>query len=142
MQKKIKLIDKYKRIESSSKFHESVRKILVEDSFFKNLNCYQEVPVIYLVNSYPYTNHHFDWYIEELRTVVELHGRQHYERSNFGNKAYLESVKDFNNIKYRDNLKKTALQNAGYEYREISYKLSNKLTPELLKEIILYSDEE
>lgn len=142
MQKKVKLIDKYKKIQSSSKFHEAVRKILIEDPFFKNLKCYQEVPVTYLVENYSYSNHHFDWYIEELRTVVELHGKQHYVRSNFGNKPYLESLKDFNNIKYRDNLKKTALENAGYEYREISYKLSNKLTPELLKEIILYSDEE
>lgn len=140
MQKKIKLIDKYKKIESSSKFHEKVRKILINDPFFKNLKCYQEVPVKYLVPSYSFANHHFDWYIEELRTVIELHGRQHYVRSNFGNKAYLESVKDFNNIKYRDNLKKTAVINSDFEYREISYKLENKLDSTLLKNIILYSE--
>lgn len=140
MQKKIKLIDKYKKIESSSNFHEKIRGILIEDSFFKNLKCYQEVPVKHLVPSYPFSNHHFDWYIEELRTVVELHGKQHYTRSNFGNKPYLESVKDFNNIKYRDNLKKTAVLDNDFEYREISYKLEKKLDATLLKNIILYSE--
>jgi len=137
LQKKIKLIDKYKKINSSSKFHEKIRSIFIEDAFFKNLNCYQEVPVSYLVQGYPFNSHHFDWYIEELRTVVELHGRQHYVRTNFGNKPYLESVKDFNNIKYRDNLKKTYAIDADYEYIEISYKMENKLTPKKLKQIVL-----
>jgi hypothetical protein len=136
LQKKIKLIDKFKIIGSSSQFHESIRQILLSDSYFKNLKCYQEVPVIYLVKEYQYSNHHIDWYIEELRTVIELHGKQHYKRTNFGNKPYLESVKDFNNIKYRDNLKKTAILNAGYEYIEIPYTLAKKINPKMLKEII------
>jgi len=136
LQKKIKLIDKYTKL-NSSKFHESVRGILMNDNFFKNLKCYQEVPVSYLCEDYPNRNHHIDWYIHELRTVVELHGRQHYQRTNFGNKPYLESVIDFNNIKYRDNLKKTAIIENGYEYIEINYKYAGKLTAELFKKIVL-----
>lgn len=136
MQKKVKLIDKYKKINNSSNFHEKIRSILIEDAFFKNLKCYQEIPVSYLVENYPFNNHHFDWYIEELRTVIELHGKQHYVRTNFGNKPYLESVKDFNNIKYRDNLKKTYAIEADYEYVEVPYKLEKKLNAEKLKQLI------
>lgn len=136
MQKKVKLIDKYKTISTSSKFHEKLRSIFIEDAFFKNLKCYQEVPVSFLIENYHTNRHHFDWYIEELRTVIELHGKQHYKRSNFGNKAYLESVMDFNNIKDRDNTKKTAAIQAGYEYVEIPYNLENKMTAEFLKKLI------
>ena len=34
-------------------------------------------------------------------------------------------------------MKKTALLNAGYEYREINYKTTKKLNGELIKKIIL-----
>lgn len=121
---------------NTSNFHEKVRQIFVEDSFFKNLSCYQEVQISSLVPAYSSNQHCADWYIDELRVVIELHGKQHYSRSNFGNSAYDQSVKDFNNIKYRDNLKKTALLEAGYEYIEISYKEINKLTPQYLKDKI------
>ena len=141
MQKKHKLIDKYKQIGSSSNFHEKIRSILIEDPFFKNLKCYQEVPVSYLCQGYFATNHHVDWYIEELRTVIELHGRQHYQRVNFGNKPYIESVMDFNNIRYRDNVKKTAILENDYEYVEISYKYADKITAEILKNFVLKTGE-
>jgi len=49
----------------------------------------------------------------------------------------MEALVQHNNIKYRDNMKKTALINAGYEYREISYKTTKKLNAELIKKIIL-----
>ena len=141
MQKKVKLIDKYKKIDSSSNFHELVRKILIEDPYFKNLKCYQEVPVSYLVPGYTHNNHHIDWYIEELRTIIELHGNQHYKRTNFGNKPYLQSVYDFNNIKYRDNMKKTALLQNDFEYIEIPYSFMKKLNSNTLKQIIFYQEE-
>ena len=57
--------------------------------------------------------------------------------ANFGNLPYMEALVQHNNIKYRDNMKKTALINAGYEYREISYKTTKKLNAELIKKIIL-----
>lgn len=141
MQKKYNLIDKYKQIGSSSNFHEKIRSILIEDPFFKNLKCYQEVPVAYLCSSYRYNNHHIDWYIEELRTVIELHGKQHYERVNFGNKPYMESVMDFNNIRHRDNVKKTAIIENDYEYIEISYRLANKINAKIFKNIVLKTGE-
>ncbi len=124
-------------IESASSLHNKVREIFISDSFFKNLKCFQEVPVAALVEGYKYRNHKVDWYIDELETIIEIHGKQHYEMANFGNLPYMEALVQHNNIKYRDNMKKTALLNAGYEYREINYKTTKKLNGELIKKIIL-----
>ena len=55
---------------------------------------------------------------------------------NFSNKSFIEAFKDFNNIKFRDNMKKTALLEAGYEYVEISFKDKKKLSGDFLKDKI------
>ena len=87
-----------------------------------------------LVDSYVNNYDAVDWYIDELNTVLELHGVQHYKMQSFGSKdSYANQVKAFNNIKYRDNRKKYALINAGYTYIEISYKEISKLNSEYLK---------
>lgn len=135
--KRSKWKNQFQQIDSASKFHEKIRSIFQEDPFFRNLSCFQEVPVSALVNSYTSNRHCVDWYIDELGMILELHGEQHYAMANYGNIPYEEAVKQFNNIKYRDNEKKLALTQAGYEYREISYKLKNKITAALLKEILL-----
>ena len=140
--KRSKWKNQFQQIGSSSKFHETVRKIFTDDSFFKNLSCYQEVPVSALAPGYSNNSHCVDWYIDELCIVLELHGQQHYKLTNYGNIPYQKAKKDFNNIQYRDNKKKLALTNAGYEYREISYKLQNKLTASKIKDIILSNEEE
>ena len=137
MQKRSNWKNQFKKIDSSSNFHENIRKILTEDPFFKNLSCYQEVPLSSLIENYENNTHCVDWYIDELATVIELHGEQHYQITNFGNTSWEKARKNFHNIRYRDNMKKTALLDAGYEYKEIDYKLKDKLTGKLLKEIIL-----
>lgn len=134
-QPKSKWTNQYTKLHSSL-FHESIRQIFVDDSFFKNLSCYQEVQVSALVPGYYSNQQCVDWYVEELNLVIELHGKQHYSQSNFGNVPYEEARKQFNNIKYRDNRKKTALEDAGYTYLEISYKEKTKLTPQYLKDRI------
>jgi len=135
LQKRSNWKNQFKKIDSSSDFHEIVREIFTSDPFFKNLSCYQEVPVSSLVSSYR-SNHYVDWYIDELGIILELHGQQHYKITNFGNSSWEETRKAYNNIRYRDNKKKTALENAGFEYREISYKKKSKLNSKLLKEIL------
>ena len=127
-------------IESASLFHNKVRNILATDTFFKELSCFQEVPISGLVPSYQNNQHCVDWYIDELGTILELHGRQHYVVSNFGNIAYEKAQANFYSIRYRDNLKKEALLQAGYEYREISYKVEKNLNAAFLKEIIFSYD--
>lgn len=131
MQPKSKWNNQYKELHSS-KFHETLRQIFITDPFFSKLSCYQEVPVSALVFNYPSNQHCVDWYIEEFRLIIELHGEQHYKRTNFNNTSYEESVKAFNNIKFRDNLKKTALINAGYEYLEIPYRDKDKVDSKYL----------
>lgn len=134
---KTKWKNQYTKIDSASKFHEKIRIILVDDPWFKSFRCYQEVPVSGLVEGYPYNNHHIDWYIDELSTVIELHGAQHYKMTNFGNTGYEEASKSFNQMKYRDNLKKQTLLDAGYNYLEIPYKMKEKLNGKKLKELII-----
>ena len=51
--------------------------------------------------------------------------------------SYINQVKAFNNIKFRDNRKKTFLLNANYTYVEISYKDIKKLNSDYLKNLIL-----
>lgn len=137
--KRSKWKNQYQIIEGNSNFHEKVRNIFVTDSFFSSLKCFQEVPVKALIPSY-YQNHYVDWYIDELGTILELHGAHHYKMVNFGNVSYDEAKKNFHNIQYRDNLKKTALMDAGFQYREISFKDEKKITASYLKNLLIYGD--
>lgn len=125
----------FNEIESASGFHQYVRKIFALDPFFRNLHCFQEVPIASLVSGYHY-NHYVDWYIEELNTTLELHGEQHYKVINFGNKPHEQAQIDLHRIQYRDNLKMTALIEAGYNHKEISYADRDKLCASWLKELL------
>ena len=130
----------YQKIESASKFHNRVREIFATDRFFRNLACYQEVNVQDLIHSYPFRSHHFDWYIDELQTVVELHGDQHYKVVNYGNIGIEEAQRNHIRIKDRDNTKKLAATEAGYDYVAIPYKEYKKLNAQRLKHLIFYGD--
>lgn len=132
LQNKTKWKNQYNII-ASSKFHTDVRDIFREDPFFSKLQCYQEVPVSDLVPGYSSKRHRVDWFIDEFYLVIELHGKQHYDIANYGNDSFFNAKKNFHNISYRDNLKKTALLDAGYEYIEISYKDKKKLTGDFIK---------
>ena len=123
---------------NASKFHNDVREIFRTDSFFKNLHCYQEVPLSSLVESYPNNKDSVDWFIDEYNTIIELHGKQHYEQVLFGYKSYFNAKKDFHNIQYRDNRKKNFLVDSGYNYVEISYKEAKKISSDFLKTKIFY----
>jgi hypothetical protein len=85
--------------------------------------------------SYEYPNHHYDWYIDELDIIVELHGSQHYKMSNFGNIGYSDMEVKHRNMLYRDNLKRTIAQENGHAYAVVPYQLRNKLSYELLLEL-------
>jgi hypothetical protein len=131
-------LNQFHHYPNASKFHNDVREIFRTDSFFKNLNCFQEVLLSSLVSGYPNNKDAVDWYIDELNTVLELHGKQHYEQVLFGYKPFYEAKKDFHNIQYRDNRKKNYLIESGYNYIAISYKEAKKLSSEFLKNKILY----
>lgn len=137
--KRASWVDQYYLYPHASKFHNTLRSFFITDSFFTSLKCYQEVPVKALISDYPNNYDAVDWYIDELNTVIELHGKQHYEQVMFGYKPFEEAKKDFHNIQYRDNRKKTFLIDAGYNYVEVSYKDAKKLTPEYIKQKIFES---
>lgn len=120
----------YKKIDNASKFHEELREIFTSHSFFKLLHCYQEVNVKDLIPEYEYTNHHYDWFIQELNLIIELHGKQHYSMANFGNSSYDTAVKNFQDIQKRDSTKKRAAKENNFLFLEISYKSYNKLNAE------------
>lgn len=109
----------------------------MEDTFLKQLRCFQEVPVQDLAPNYPNRTHRFDWFIEELGTVIELHGQQHYKFTNRGNVGYDQAQRDFKELQARDRAKKAAAIEAGYKYVEISYKEYRRLNAERLKKLIL-----
>ena len=124
--------------ENASSFHNKVRSIFISDHFFKQLKCFQEVLMFDLVPSYPNRFDAVDWYIDELNTILELHGKQHYTMQSFGSTdSYINQKKAFNNIKFRDNRKKTFLIENGFNYIEISYREISKLSSDYLKEKIL-----
>lgn len=128
---------KYFMVESASNFHNRVRDILCTDSFFKNLRAYQEVLMRDLVPDYHSHLEAVDWYIEDLNLILELHGRQHYQMTNFGDIGYDHAMRNFHRQQSRDSNKKFTLEEAGYRYIEISYKLYSQLDAELLKDILL-----
>ena len=128
--------NQFKTLEHNSNLHNNVRNIFATDSFFNGLSCYQEVPVIDLCPDYHSAAHRFDWYIEELNLIIELHGRQHYEVVTFGKTSYEEAQADFKSGQLRDRLKKQAAEEAGYDYVEISYKDCVKLDAHKLKNLI------
>lgn len=132
--------DQFFHYPNASNFHNRLRDIFRTDNYFKSLKCYQEVPLSGLVLSYPNNFDAVDWFIDELNTVIELHGKQHYEQTIFGYKSYDEAKKDFHNIQYRDNRKKTFLIDAGYNYVEISYKDAKKINSDYIKNKIFYGD--
>ena len=127
-------------ISSASNFHNKVREIFATDDIFSHFKCYQEVPVNKLIEGYPDPYQKYDWYIDELNAVVELHGGQHYNVVNFGNIGYDQAQRNFIDIKKRDKQKKYAALDAGLTYIEIDYKKYNRLDNELLKSIIFVRD--
>jgi hypothetical protein len=124
-------------VPGASKFHEHVRQCILQDSFLNSLRCYQEVPVHAINPNYHSKAHRFDWYIEDLNLIVELHGDQHYKLTNRGNVGRAQAEHDFKQSQLRDSQKKIAAQDVELAYLEIPYKMKNKLTPETLRKMIL-----
>lgn len=134
---RLRWANQYTTLPNQSNFHEDVRVIFATDPFFKGLKCYQEVPVYELIPDYFSHKHRFDWYIEELNTILELHGEQHYRPVNFGGQGFDETQISFKQSQQRDRLKKEFAEEAGFTYVAIPYVLRRRLSATLLKEIIL-----
>ena len=89
-----------------------------------------------ICEGYPYKSHRFDWYLEDLGIVLELHGRQHYVFTNRGSIAHNKAMDQHIKAQIRDDEKKLAAIESGLEYKVISYKLYKKLSTQKLHTIL------
>lgn len=124
--------NQYTQLPNTSKFHEEFRQLAITEPKLKHLQCYQEVAVQDLVPMYEYKNHHFDWFIKELDLIVELHGKQHYKLTNYGNISADDMLVNFRNLQFRDGLKALAAKTLNYGYVAIPYTYYGKLSYSLL----------
>jgi hypothetical protein len=105
---------------SSSKLHRKVGDVLRASSIFSGYRIYQEYPVRRLVPAYPHGSHRFDWVVLDLFLIIECHGKQHYQVTNFGGSTD-EAVQSFYSQQIRDFKKRQAVEDAGYTYIIVPY---------------------
>ena len=87
---------------------------------------------------YVYYHRHklfFDFYLPDLKTMIEVQGEQHFEF----NKFYHSSANDFGKQKVRDKLKEEWCEENKYTLVAIKYDKIKSLTAIKLKEIIARS---
>lgn len=75
----------------------------------------------------PKTNKHlkFDFYLPDFNLCIEFDGQQHYEPYKFKDKE--NSIKKFEDVKFRDNIKNKYFKNNNKKLLRISYKDIKKL---------------
>lgn len=112
---------KFEYRKSASKLHKAVGDVLRDSPIFNGYNIYQEYPVNRVNPDYQESSHHFDWVIPEIRLVIEAHGRQHFEITDFSGKEEDGGISNFRSQRKRDEAKKEAALLAGYTYIEVPY---------------------
>ena len=125
---------------SASKFHKTVGNLLFSIPSLKGLRIYQEYPVKQINPAYKNFRARYDWAILELKTVIECHGKQHFEPVRFGGISEEEAKEKFKQQKYMDAIKEEAAINAGWKYVVVPYNM--KITKESLLDLILGEDDE
>ncbi len=110
---------------SASKLHRTVGDVLRSSSLFKNYQIYQEYPVSRVNTAYTSNSEHFDWVIPDIQLVIECHGRQHYEVTDFSGKEEDGGLSKFKAQQGRDTRKRLAATEAGYTYIVIKYSDKN-----------------
>lgn len=78
-------------------------------------------------------NYRYDFYLPDYRTLIEFHGRQHYENNNFFNR----SNEDFLNSKEVDDVKRYSARLFKYKLLEFNYKQLKELTKEQFEELVI-----
>jgi hypothetical protein len=116
---------------NASKLHRKVGEILNTTLPFKAGRLYQEVAVSELFPSYSNNKDRYDWVLPDLFTVIECHGKQHYQPISFGNKAE-QAVMNFQAQQFRDNQKEEIALLHGWTYVIIPYTDEKLLTSEYL----------
>jgi hypothetical protein len=96
---------------SRSTLHLTAREMLYE--IFPTLQILEEVPI----NPRPRTTLYLDFYINQLRAAIEVHGQQHYKF----NSLYHSTAQDFLHQKRRDEDKKEWCDINNITYIELPY---------------------
>lgn len=102
---------------NASKLHKNVGEIIRNHPLLKHYKSYQEYPVNRINPNFPDGKCKFDWVILDLKCVIEVHGQQHYARSDFFHKTEGE----FEAQLKRDQEKKDAAEHAGWTYIVVPY---------------------
>jgi hypothetical protein len=127
MAKLSRLKESYRK--NSSKLHRLVGDVLKSpSSSFSGYKIYQEYPVNKINKSYDNSRHKFDWVVLDIKLVIECHGKQHYEVTNWGNISNEEAIDQYQKQKIRDQLKQDAAIQAGYTYIVIPYNVKEVTT--------------
>lgn len=107
--------------QSASKLHKAVGDVLKSSPLFRNYNVYQEYPVSRVNSNYTRNSEHFDWVISDIKLVIECHGKQHFEVSDFSGKEEDGGLSKFRAQRIRDTKKRLAATEAGYTYIVVKY---------------------
>jgi len=77
----------------------------------------------------------FDFYVSEMRLLIEVQGQQHYSF----NKFFHTSKSDFEKQKVNDNSKAEWAADNGYKFLTINYDMIDKLDEKSFKKLIIDS---
>lgn len=99
---------------NASKLHQAFGNMLMEAGY-ESYTIVQEPMVKDLCPGYK-PKHRFDYYVQELNVIVELHGEQHYEPVEFGGISEQEARLNYIRQVRCDARKMEAALNAGYAY--------------------------
>lgn len=107
---------------NASKLHRIVGDSLRDSTGpFAGHRVYQEYPVNKVNSSFFSGAYKFDWVDLDLRLVIECHGKQHYEATNFGGGNFKKAEENFAFIRASDASKRDAAINAGWTYIIVPY---------------------
>ncbi len=123
---------KFEYRKSASKLHIAVGEILRNSDVFGGYNIYQEYPVSKVNPEYTSNSEHFDWVIPDIKLVIECHGKQHYEVTDFSGKSEDCGINSYKAQKARDEAKKQAAIDAGYTYTVVPYTDQKEVTEDYL----------
>lgn len=109
-----------------SKLSDKIDKFLKES--FPHYRVHREYHVDYQNNKLL-----FDFFLPELKILIEVQGQQHYTFNSF----HFKSENEFKQQRYRDMLKTQWCSENNYKLLEIKYDIVDKLDAEKLKLLII-----
>ncbi len=129
-------IQNQKYAKNASDFHKTIGRLLNKIPQFNLFNILQEYPSYKLNSSITNKRLKYDWFIKDLKLIIECQGEQHYKPIVFGKEEHVDNnfraLTQLVKQKRYDDLKKRAAIGAGYSYLEIQREELASLTPELL----------